>query len=87
MKTLLIAFLTLLGMSVIAPKAEAGDRYRNGYGYGYRTYYPSYGYRNYPRYRYYGYAPRYYYWPSRYYYNGRCYPRYGEPSLTVRFGY
>jgi hypothetical protein len=81
MKNLLIAFLTLLGMSFIAPDAEARNRDHHRHG----SHYTSYSYHHYPR-HYYGYR-RHYYRPARYYYYDDYYPRYyyRRPAVSVRF--
>ena len=101
MKTLLIAILTFIGLTMFAPKAEA--RYYRHYS----------NYRHYPT-RYYGhsyygrshyYSPRYYssshyyyprvgYYGGYYggyapyyagYYGGGCYPHYYRPGLSLVF--
>jgi hypothetical protein len=87
MKTLLIAFLALIGMSFIAPDAEARSRDRYRYKSG--KYYSSSSYRHYPRYYYRSPRRYYYHRPVRYYYRDYSYPRYyyREPGVTLRFNF
>ena len=89
MKTILFAFLALLGATFIAPEAQARDRdhgryYHNGRHYNQR-YYTTRTYRAYPRY----YAPYRSLYYSSYpgYYN--YYPRtyYRQPNVVLSFGF
>ena len=98
MKTLLIAVLTFIGLTMFAPHAEA--RYYRHYSnyryyptryYGHSRYYSQYSPRYYgsshyyyPRVGYYGgYAP--YYRPYYAGYYGGCYPHYYRPGLSLVF--
>jgi len=86
MKTILFAFLALIGATFIAPEAQARDRDRGRYYNGDRyqnRYYSTRVYRTYPRYytpyrsTYYSSYPRYYY-PRTYY---------RQPNVVLSFGF
>jgi hypothetical protein len=89
MKTLLIAFLALLGVNFIAPEAQARDRDRGRYYNSHRHnngYYSTRVYRTYPRY-YRPYRSVYYsnYYPGYYNYYPRTY--YTRPNVVLSFGF
>lgn len=88
MKTLLFAFLALLGATFIAPEAQARDRDRGRYYYNggkhYNRHYTSRSYRTYPRYYHRPYRSYYYSSYPRYYYP-RTY--YRQPSVVLSFGF
>ena len=98
MKTLLLTALTLTGIALCTPEAQARD-YRN-HGRSHDSYRSSrsYGHSHYrsdcgPRYSshrsYYSSAPRYYYRSSSRYYSDRCEPRYSfrPPLISFLFGF
>ena len=92
MKTLLFAFLALIGVTMFAPQAQARDRHHSRHHHHHhydsgRSYYRSYPryYTSYPRY----YTPyRSYYYSS---YPGYYYPRshyyHRRPGVVLSFGF